>query len=165
MGPHDRGPVPSSARMLGFSRRFDGCDAALRTFASPGTLEFLKFGLVGLSGVGVNLGLYLVGTRLFVLSMHVASPLAIEASVLWNFFWNDTWTFRTREKQVAALSRLGRFHVVCLLGGTVNYLTLVLLVQLFRWWDVAAALAGIVAAVGVNFAGNSFWTWREKPER
>jgi dolichol-phosphate mannosyltransferase len=96
--------------------------------------------------------------------MYVASPIAIEASLLWNFQWNDTWTFRTRTAQATPLLRLARFHLICLLGGAINYLTLVVLVHVLGWWDVAAALAGIVAGVGVNFAGNSFWTWRERRE-
>ena len=136
--------------------------AWLRSLMSPSAVEFFKFCVVGLSGVGVNLGLYAVGTREMFLSIYVASPLAIEASVIWNFLCNDRWTFRSRVTQAGFLSRLGRFHLVCLSGAGLNYAILLLLATVFGWWDMAANLAGIVAAVALRFGWNSSWTWRER---
>lgn len=130
--------------------------------SSRSSLEFLRFSVVGLSGVAVNLGLYLVLTRAFSLSMHLASPLAIEASVFSNFLLNNTWTFRHRLVQAPLLWRLGRFHAVSGLGGVVNYAVLVVMVHVFGWSDVVANLAGIAAGVAVTFTMHSAWTWRER---
>jgi dolichol-phosphate mannosyltransferase len=124
-------------------------------------VEFLSFSLVGLSGVAVNLGLYAVLTRTLSISLHVASPLAIETSIIWNFTWNDTWTFGRRLAQASLPRRLARFHAVCALGGVLNYLILVLSVGVFGWWDIYGNLLGILAGAVAKYAVNSAWTWRE----
>ena len=52
-------------------------------------VEFVKFCAVGGSGVGVNLGIYALLTRVFVLAPALASPIAIEISLLTNFLLNE----------------------------------------------------------------------------
>lgn len=56
---------------------------------------FIKFALTGLSGVFVNLGSF---QFLLNLGVHklLASPVAIELSIISNFLLNNYWTFRDR---------------------------------------------------------------------
>ncbi len=56
---------------------------------------FIKFLIVGGLGVVVNLGLFslLLGSGV---NKYLASPAAIEASILTNFALNNHWTFRWR---------------------------------------------------------------------
>ena len=123
--------------------------------------ELLKFGVVGLSGTCVNLGLYALLSRPLSMSIYLASPLAIEASILWNFGLNDAWTFAGRSVlATSTFVRLGRFHAVCAVAGVVNYTLLVLLVESGGWWDIYANLFGIIAGAVLKFAVNSAWTWR-----
>jgi len=123
--------------------------------------EFIRFSIVGASGIVVNLGLYLLLTRVFDVSLHVASPVAIEASIIWCFSLNDAWSFGGRQTRASLLMRLARFHAVCGVGGVFNYAVLVLMVEVFTWWDVLANLLGISLAVLIKYLVNSFWTWRE----
>jgi dolichol-phosphate mannosyltransferase len=123
--------------------------------------EFVKFMAVGTSGVIVNLGAYYLLTRFGDLSLTLASPLAIEASILWNFLLNDRWTFRHRETDGGGAVRLGRFHAVSVIAGVVNYGLLIALAAL-GWWDMLANLVGIVLGGTAKFAVNSSWTWREQ---
>ena len=60
-----------------------------------GYRTFLKFSLVGLSGVLVNLGSFQL---LLGLGIHkyLASPIAIELSIISNFLLNNYWTFADR---------------------------------------------------------------------
>jgi len=122
--------------------------------------EMVKFACVGLSGVGVNLGVFFILTRACGLSIRLAAPLAIEASVISNFLLNDSWTFRRRSTANGGWGRLMRFHAVCALGGVVNYAVLIALVEMLHWLDLLANLMGIVAATAVNFVMHSTWTWR-----
>ncbi len=145
-----RGPAPS------------GLPEPFASLQGCAVWEFLKFSAVGLSGVGVNLGFYLLLTRGWSLSMYLAAPLSIESSVLSNFMLNDVWTFRHRGAQAPFLLRLSRFHAVCALGGVVNYLVLLVIVAFLGWSDVLANLAGICAGVAVTFTLHSAWTWRER---
>ena len=50
--------------------------------------EFVKYCIVGFSGLFVNLGLYICLTRLFTIDMTVSSPIAIELSIISNFILN-----------------------------------------------------------------------------
>lgn len=124
--------------------------------------EFLKFCAVGGSGVGVNLGVYALLTRTMDFSPALASPLAIEVSLLTNFLLNEHWTFSARTMRSARLARLGTYHAVCLVGGAINYGVLLLLVR-YGWWDIYANLAGIALGTGAKFLASARWTWREHP--
>jgi dolichol-phosphate mannosyltransferase len=57
---------------------------------------FIKFAIVGLSGVVVNLCFF---TLFLMMGMnkYLASPLAIELSIVSNFLLNNYWTFRWRK--------------------------------------------------------------------
>jgi dolichol-phosphate mannosyltransferase len=123
--------------------------------------EFIKFCVVGGSGVFVNMGIYLLITRMMGLPYYIASPIAIELSILWNFTWNNFWTFKKREASVSWMQRLIRFHVVAGVAGLVNYAVLLGLVSGLEVWDVLANLIGIALGTLVNYFMNSLWTWKE----
>jgi dolichol-phosphate mannosyltransferase len=123
--------------------------------------EFIEFCIMGSSGVLVNMGGYILLTRFFGISMEIASPIAIETSILSNFFWNKIWPFRNRETESYCLTKLVRFHTVAALGGLTNYCLLLLLAKVLGWWDITANLIGIMVGTFINYSMNSLWTWKE----
>ena len=126
--------------------------------------EFIKFGIVGGSGVIVNMGLLYILTRFFSLRLEIASAIAIEVSILSNFFLNNLWTFKKRNTNVPFWSRLLRYHLVTGLAGIVNYLVLLLLVKTFGLHDMLSNLIGIAIGTVINYSLNSLWTWRVRSE-
>jgi dolichol-phosphate mannosyltransferase len=124
--------------------------------------EFLKFAAVGGSGVIVNMGGFYILTRWAGLRIEIASPIAIEISILSNFLLNNVWTFRKRNTNVGLPSRILRYHLVTGLAGLVNYGILLLLARLFGVHDLIANLIGIIVGTFINFFLNSLWTWRIK---
>jgi len=126
--------------------------------------EFLKFAVVGGSGVIVNMGCFFLLTRYAGLKIEFASPIAIEASILTNFFLNNIWTSRTSNTRVGLASRILRYHLVTGLAGLVNYGILLLLANVFGVHDLIANLIGIIVGTFINFFLNSLWTWRVKAE-
>jgi len=123
--------------------------------------EFLKFAVVGLSGVFVNMGCYLFLQRKLGLPLAIASPLAIELSILSNYFLNDRWTFRERRTGSPFHKRLLTFHAAAGVAGVVNYAVFMVLAAVFHLYDIAASLVGIVCAMLINYGTNSLWTWRK----
>ena len=124
---------------------------------APGRLEeFIKFAMVGGSGVVVNMGCFFLLIRYWGLDIKFASPIAIEVSILTNFFLNNPVPF---------YSRLLRYHLVTGLAGIVNYFTLLLLANVFGIPDMVANLIGIILGTLINFFLNSMWTWRVTTER
>jgi dolichol-phosphate mannosyltransferase len=126
--------------------------------------EFMKFAVVGGSGVVVNMGFLFALTRYGEMDIKFASPIAIEISILTNFFLNNLWTFRKRDTRVSFLSRIFRYHLVTGLAGIVNYFTLLFLANVFGIQDMIANLIGILLGTLINFFLNSLWTWRVKDE-
>jgi dolichol-phosphate mannosyltransferase len=120
---------------------------------------FVKFAIVGASGVAVNLGLF---TLLLAagLNRFVASPLAIEASIVSNFLLNNYWTFRWRNAQGALALRGLKFNAVSLLSLAVSYGTFVGLSLLYPGQPPQLhQLVGIAPATLVNYFLNSYWTF------
>ncbi len=122
---------------------------------------FVKFCIVGLSGIIVNLGsmtlLMQAGVNRF-----IASPLAIEISIITNFLFNNYWTFRHRSNSSRVRIRGLKFNAVSFVALLVSYTTFVLLT--FRFPDVAPQIhqfIGIIPAMLVNFFLNSYWTFSE----
>ena len=122
---------------------------------------FIKFCVTGLSGVFVNLGAFQLLTEIGV-HRYLASPIAIELSIISNFLINNYWTFADRDLAGAKRIRGLKFNVVSLLSLAVSYGTfLVLSLLLPRAAPVGLQGLAIVPAVLVNYFLNSYWTFRD----
>jgi dolichol-phosphate mannosyltransferase len=121
--------------------------------------RFIKFCIVGITGVGVNLGLYLLLTRGLLVFYLLSSAIAIEVSILSNFTLNNFWTFRGRASQTF-LQRMIRFNLICIAGAIINITVLAVLHGRFGFSDVVSQLIGIGAATLWNYGLNITWTWR-----
>ena len=88
--------------------------------------RFVEYGLVGLSGVFVNLGAFYVLGHVLGLQRNLASAVAIEISILSNFALHDLWTFRDRKGQTGTVgARFLRFQGVSLVGLIVQLSTFI----------------------------------------
>ncbi len=121
----------------------------------------LKFTAVGVSGVAVNLVCFTLLLKVG-LNKYVASPVAIEASIITNFLLNNFWTFSKRDMNDRVHVRGIKFNVVSFVALAVSYSTFLLLSA----FDPAGIpqvhqAAGIVPATLINYFLNSYWTFRE----
>jgi dolichol-phosphate mannosyltransferase len=121
--------------------------------------RFMKFCIVGISGVGVNIGLYLLLTRGLVIFYLLSSAVAIEVSILSNFTLNNFWTFRDRTSQTF-LQRIIRYNSISIAGAVINVTVLAVLHGSFGFSDVVSQLIGIGVATLWNYGMNITWTWR-----
>jgi len=132
-------------------------------FVRSGELwRFFKFIFVGLTGVGVNLGLLWLLTEKAGLFDVASSAIAIEVSIIWNFVLNNAFTFSDRNEPgiVAFLKRLVKFNFVSLAGAGINLgLFWVFKNSLHIYYILAQAL-GIIVATLWNYVLNMVWTWR-----
>lgn len=130
-----------------------------------GYRTFLKFSLVGLSGVLVNLGSFQLALGLGV-HKFLASPIAIELSIISNFLLNNFWTFADRTMPGRRRIRGLKYNLVSLTTLALSYATFVLLSMVFP--DAPPVVlqgCGIVPATICNYLLNSYWTFRaEEPD-
>ncbi len=126
--------------------------------------RFLRFGLVGLSGVVVDLGLYYLLRTSAGLGLTRSAILSAEVAILNNFWWNELWTFadiaRRQGKWRQRSKRLLKFNLVCLTGLVLNVLLLNLLFNLFHINEYVAKLLAIAAVTLWNFWLNLKFSWR-----
>ncbi len=136
--------------------------------------RFVKFCLVGGSGVVVNYGLYWLLTRFAgfapldsasiagILSGNLAMVISIETSIITNFILNNYFTFADRNVQglPVFIKRLVTFNLVCLVGGLIQIGVANLLAVFLGIYDLVAVLTGIAAATLWNFLVNNWWTWQ-----
>ena len=123
--------------------------------------DFMKYSLVGVSGVFVNLGLYLFLTRYYEISEVVAPLIAIESALVSNFILNNFWTFGKRITQSRIRVKFVKFHLVSGFSALINYSAFLTLFLVFGLYDILANLIGIGLAAIVNYLINSNWTWKD----
>lgn len=124
---------------------------------------FIRFAIVGASGAVVNLG-SLTALLHFGVHKFLASPIAIEISIITNFLLNNYWTFRRRVTTSPLHIKGLRFNTVSFAALVVSYGTFVALS--LAWPEVPPQifqLVGILPATAVNYLLNSYWTFRSQP--
>jgi dolichol-phosphate mannosyltransferase len=129
------------------------------------TSTFIKFLLVGATGVIVNLGAFIMLLNLG-LNKYLASPIAIQLSIFSNFLLNNFWTFKWRKTADPIQIRGVKFNIVSLASLAISYISFILLSVTFPHIHPATAqFIGIIPATVINYLGNSYWTFRHSPER
>ena len=134
------------------------------------SLRFVRFCIVGASGVLVNLlVLWLAREYLFAtlrpprLRLNAALALAIAVATLSNFLWNRFWTWRDRHRGAGARALAGQFgqYALAVLIGSGVQIVLTNVLSSYMYYLLANLMA-IGAAAGVNFALNNAWTFRQR---
>jgi dolichol-phosphate mannosyltransferase len=137
-------------------------------------VRFIKFCIVGGSGVIVNLGLYALLTRYAgftpiadtsagILSGNIALTISIETSIITNFILNNFFTFSDRNTGgvVSFFRRLIQFNLICVIGALIQIGVTNLFAVAIGLNDIVSVLIGIVVAFLWNYLLNNFLTWKK----
>ena len=126
-------------------------------------LPFLRFCLVGISGVFVNYGAYLFLTRELSILSEVALVISIGLSIWTNFILNDLWTFRDRRTRGVRqfLRRALSFYIVSASGAIIQWVVAMSCYRFLGLDDRIAVFLGIAVAIPWNFGINLLTTWRK----
>ena len=128
--------------------------------------RFFKFGLVGFSGVFVDMVIFYLLSDASTLGWGLTRSkiIAAEVAVLNNFLWNDLWTFRDLAQQQFGrrklIKRFVKFNLICLVGIGLN---LIILNFLYNNLHINKYLANLIAIAIVtiwNFWFNLKLSWR-----
>jgi dolichol-phosphate mannosyltransferase len=141
----------------------------LRRLLTKEQRRFIKFCIVGASGVPVNLLFTFIGHRFAFAAFSedarkaAAFLLGIAVSILTNFLLNDVWTWKDRERvKDGFFGRMARFYLVCSAASALQFGTAMALSVWLRLHYLLAQLAGIALATVVNYIANNLWTYRRK---
>jgi dolichol-phosphate mannosyltransferase len=128
--------------------------------------RFIRFGVVGLSGVCVDmLILYLLSDpTTLAWPLTRSKIIAGEIAIFNNFLWNDAWTFAdvsmNQKGWKPRIKRFLKFNVVCLAGLVLNVLVLNLVFNFLIPNRYIANFIAIGVATIWNFWVNLKLSWR-----
>ncbi len=126
---------------------------------------FLRFGMVGATGVFVDMGMLflLADNRMLNWGISISKTLAAETAIINNFIWNDLWTFRAASANAAGWkarsSRFAKFNLICLAGIGLSVLLLNAQVHLLSVNVYAANLIAIFLVSIWNFGMSAKFGW------
>ena len=134
-------------------------------------IQFIKFGIVGLSNTLLGYVIYVVTLRILRAAqvfpeadIFLAQLVMFLLSVLWAFYWNNRMVFRAREGEK-------RDWLPALLKTYVSYaftslfLSEVLLALWVKVLGISAYIAPLInllITVPLNFVLQKYWAFREK---
>jgi len=124
-----------------------------------GNPRFLRFALVGLSGILVNnLSLVLFTEQLHIFYL-LSAILATQLSTLWNFVLTELWVFSDRRQRVPMWGRLAAFYLINNALLTVRGPLISGLVEWFSMNYVLANLISIVLGTLLRYDISTRWLW------
>jgi dolichol-phosphate mannosyltransferase len=128
--------------------------------------RFVRFALVGLSGVAVDMSLLflLSDPRALGWGLTRSKLIAAEAAIVNNFLWNDRWTFRDlvpeQRSARAAFRRFLKFNAICLAGLVLNVALLNVMFNVLGVNRYAANAVAIGTVTAWNYLLNRALAWR-----
>ena len=128
-------------------------------------LQFVKFGLVGVSNTLVSWAVYYLFLWLNE-DLYMAGTVAGTVVSIYNaFFWNDRFVFKGGDRdRKSRLKRLGKTYVSY---GFTSLLSIALVWAEVNLLGISKALAPIVTLVvtiPLNFLINKFWTFGKEKQ-
>lgn len=126
--------------------------------------KFIKFCLVGLSGVVVHMSVLTLTHKVIGWTFLQGQIAATIVAMLCNFVINNNFTFK-EEKLTGKAFYWGAisFFVICSVGSFIGVSASKLMNDVgVVWW--LAGLSSIVLTAFWNFSVNSIFTWRKKPK-
>ncbi len=120
--------------------------------------RFLKFSIVGASGIIINMGCLYILTEFFKIFYLFSSAIAIELSIISNFILNDIWTFKN-ERNGNFFVRMGKFNLSRIFASVINVFILFMLTIIGINY-LLANLIGIFVATLFTYVTSVLWVWK-----
>ncbi len=132
-------------------------------------MQFVKFGIVGLSNTIISYVIY-VGGLIFLqyfgifpkVDYLVAQIVAFILSVLWSFYWNNKMVFVLEKgKERSLWKALVKTYISYSFTGLfLNSILLVFWVQICNISEFIAPIINLLVSVPLNFVINKFWAFK-----
>lgn len=119
--------------------------------------KFLKFGIVGFSGVLVNFGVTWLFKEVFRLNKYVSNILGFVVAATTNYVLNRWWTFQSNNPEVGV--EYAKYFLISLIGLGIDTLTVYLLNGKLKWNFYLSKVFAVGASTLWNFFGNLLFTF------
>lgn len=113
-------------------------------------LKFIKFSLVGSSGLVIDFGTTWLVKEVLRGNKYLANSLGFTLAVVNNYIWNKYWTFQDTDPAVFA--QFGKFLTISLIGLLINNLVIYVFERYMNFYR--AKIIAILIVVIWNFIMN-----------
>ena len=118
-------------------------------------LRFLKFGIVGLSGMVIDFSITWLLKEKLKIHRYIASSTGFIIAASTNYFLNRIWTFESSDPRI--LMQYGSFVIISVIGLGINNLFLYLFEKKLPFY--VAKLFAIGVTMIWNFLANNYITF------
>ncbi len=119
--------------------------------------KFIKFGVVGASGVVVDFGFTYLCKEKLKIQKFVSNAIGFTIAATSNYVLNRIWTFESENPEVA--QEFTNFFVVSAIGLGINSLVLWMLSSKFQLNFYFSKLIAIIVTMFWNFMANYLYTF------
>ncbi|MBI3120001.1 MAG: GtrA family protein [Candidatus Kerfeldbacteria bacterium] len=142
-----------------FLRSWARCVDLLPFLGEKGFQQFLRFGVIGVSNTAVDIGGYLLLTRVLNFRpLTVASALSFTLAASWSYVWNKRWTFD--DQRAFTFEQFGMFFLTSLGGLLIHTASLWIAVDVLHVYDLIGKFFAVAFSIIWNFFINKYWTFR-----
>ena len=120
-------------------------------------LKFVKFCLVGFSGVFVDFGTTYFFKEVLKVRKYVANAIGFSLAATTNYLLNRIWTFNSHNPQI--IQEFSRFFIIALIGLGINSTIIWLLNDKFRINFYLSKLVATLIVTLWNFLINAYFTF------
>lgn len=119
--------------------------------------KFIKFGVVGFSGLIVDFGLTWLSKEHLKIQKYLANAIGFSFAATSNYYLNRIWTFKSENPEIAL--EFSQFILVSLIGLAINTLILWLIVTRLRFNFYISKVFAIIVVMLWNFFANLLFTF------
>lgn len=122
-------------------------------------IKLIKYGIVGVGGTFIHIGILTLFVEYFLCDPVISSTIGFIATVIFSYYLNYNWTFKSNKKHSVAFPR---YALVSLSGLLLNTLIMFISVNvMFLWYGIGQLIAIILIPIS-NFTFNFYWSFRGK---
>lgn len=118
----------------------------------PLILKFIKFSIVGLSGVFVDFGVTWCLKEKFKVQKFIANTFGFLTAATTNYIFNRIWTFESHSPKIA--DEYARYVLVVTIGLAINSLIIWILINKQKWNFYFSKLIAIAVTTIWNFTAS-----------
>lgn len=121
--------------------------------------KFIKFGIVGCSGMIIDFGTTYLCKEILKINKFLSNGIGFVLAATSNYFLNRIWTFESHNEEIGI--QYAQFMVVSTIGLAINSLALFLLNEKLKWNFYLSKLFAIGITTIWNFFANLLFTFAQ----
>lgn len=120
-------------------------------------LKFVKFGIVGFSGVIVDFSITFVCKEYLKIQKYIANAIGFTIAASTNYFLNRVWTFESTNPNI--MMEFSRFFIIALIGLGINSAIVWAMSGKFKINFYIAKIVATIVVTAWNFLINAYYTF------